>query len=202
MPPRVPSPYKPARPALVEPIQQPLYSQIVVSAAAPQAQLFFFNVSQGAPGQNPVNTNMEVASQLPNPKIFVVRGYRLHVAQNINPCSSVCPALLDDFLALIESYWYRFFIGVKEYLRAPAFYMSSGLGAWMSIGSGAPFVTQIHQLGQPHHDNYYKIPRRPIVIPPQQNFQGEFNKGPALVSLSADRAIWNFLEGDLGREVM
>lgn len=210
MPPRVPSPYKPARPALVEPIQQPLYSRVLLTAAAPEAQLFFFQVSQGSPGQNPVFTNLEVQSQLPNPKIFVVRGYRLHVQQNVNPIGVGAGAVdtLRGLLQIIESYWYRFFIGVKEYLRVPAFYLNSGLGAWAAIAgatgtAGTNDYAQIAQIGQPHHENYFKIPRRPIVIPPQQNFSGELNRGPALAAiLGGDRAVWNFLEGDLGREVM
>lgn len=206
MPPRIQSPYKPARPALVEPICQPLYGRVVVEAT-PAAQYFFFNVSQGAPGQNPVFTNLEVPSQLPNPKIFVVRGYRLHLQQR----AAFGPAANVNFLAgsaeLVESYWYRFFIGVKEYLRVPAFYLTSGLGLWVApAGAGGATTNEWlspAQVGVPHHENYYKIVRRPIVLPPQQNFQAELNRGPALSTLTGgDHAVWNFLEGDLGREVM
>lgn len=206
MPPRIPSPFRPARPALVEPIQQPLYSRVLVTAAAPEAQLFFFGVSQGAVGQNPVFTNLEVASQLPNPKIFVVRGYRVHIDQNAAPVATNAD-LLTGMLELVRSYWFRFFIGVKEYLRVPMFYMSSGLGIWASIATaGAEAdneIVHVSQIGQPHFENYFKIHRRPIVIPPQQNFQAEINRGPALATLTGgDRAVWAFLEGDLGREVM
>ena len=203
MPPRVPSPYKPGRPALVEPIQQPLYSSVVVSSATPQSQILFFQNPQGAPGQNPVFTNMEGAGILSNPKIFVVRGYRLHVNQHVilNGSNAQDVTQKTALEAIIESYWYKLFIGVKEYLRVPAFYLNSGLGVWAALGGAG--AAQVSQIGSPIHDSYYKIMRRPIVIPPQQNFQGELNLGPALSSFPApDRRVWNFLEGDLGREVM
>jgi hypothetical protein len=206
MPPRIPSPFKPGRPALVEPIQQPLYSSVVITAAAPQAQLLFFQATQGAAGQNPTFTNMETAGQLPNPKIFVVEGYRLHVQQNV----AVVDGTLANFVGLlqiIESYWYRFFIGVKEYLRVPSHYLNSGLGAWLSAAAaGAEAADEVFytaQIGVPVHNNYFKIAKRPITIPPQQNFQAELNLGPALAVLTGvDRRVWNYLEGSLGREVM
>jgi len=212
MPARVPSPYKPARPALVEPIQQPLNSSVVLPAAAPPSQALFFQTTQGSPGFNPVYTNMETQGQLSNPKIFVIRGFRLHVAQSLivnGTSQQITTDLAPKFTleTIAESYWYRMFIGVKEYLRTPMFYVSSGLGVWASM-AGAGGATPntfgaVSALGAPHHSNYYKITRRPIVIPPQQNFQGELNLGPALASFAApDARVWNFLEGDLGREVM
>lgn len=205
MPPRIPSPFKPGRPALVEPIQQPLYSTVVITGATPEAQLLFFQATQGAAGQNPVFTNLETAGQLPNPKIFVVRGFRLHAAQNV-AIVGVDTAPTDDLADIIESYWYRFFIGVKEYLRVPVFYLNSGLGLWFSAAAaGAEAgneIASVSEIGAPSHESYFKIHRRPITIPPQQNFQAELNLGPALASINADRRIWNFLEGDLGREVM
>jgi hypothetical protein len=208
MPPRVPSPFKPARPALVEPIQQPLYASQEISTT-PQSQVLFFQSTSGSAGSNSVFTNMEIAGQLPNPKIFVVRGFRLHVQQNVAVLGAAANSAnaFVDLLRIAESYWYRFFVGVKEYLKVPAFYLASGLGAWLSVAgatgtAGTNDYFHTSQLGQPLHENYYKINRRPIVIPPQQNFQGELNLGPALASISAARRVWNFLEGDLGREVM
>lgn len=209
MPPRIESPFRPARPALIEPIVQSLYSSVLIIAAAPAAQLQFFQTTQGAVGQNPVFNNAELAGTLANPKIFVIRGMRLHVAQNV----AVTDAgnTMVNFVALlqiIESYWYRLQVGTKEYLRVPAFYLASGLGAWLqnaaqgAAAGGVTFYTGT--IGVPSHDAYFKVNRRPIVIPPQQSFVAELNLGPALAALTGgvDRRVWNFLEGDLGREVM
>jgi hypothetical protein len=209
MPPRIESPFRPARPALIEPIVQPLYSSVIILAAAPAAQLQFFQVPQGAVGFNPVLTNMELAGTLANPKIFVIRGMRLHIAQNVAVVDAA--ATMVNFVALlqiIESYWYRLQVGTKEYLRAPAFYLASGLGAWLqNAAEGATAAANTFYtgtIGVPQHENYFKVSRRPIVIPPQQSFVAELNLGPALAALTGgiDRRVWNFLEGDLGREVM
>lgn len=204
MPPRVPSPYKPHRAALVEPIVQPLYSSVLIGTT-PETQLLFFQATQGAAGQNPVFTNMETAGQLSNPKLYVIRGLRLHIEQNVAVVAgTVAPT--DDLLDIIESYWYRLFVGTKEYLRVPVFYLSSGLGIWFSAAAAgaeaANELLSVASIGVPNHSSYFKINRRPITIPPQQNFQGELNLGPALASINATRRVWNFFEGDLAREVM
>ena len=149
---RTASPYNPARKALVEPVQQPLYSSVSITGASPEAQLLFFQATQGSSGENPVQTNMETAGQLSNPKIFVVRGVRIHIAQNVAIlATNVNPA--DDLIDIIESYWYRLFIGTKEYLRVPVFYLASGLGIWFSAAAAGAEATdeiaQVAALGAP-----------------------------------------------------
>jgi len=214
MPPRGPSPFDPSRKALVEPIQQPLYSSQVLTAAAPEVRISFFPVPAASQG-NPVFANVN-DNKLANPKIFAVRGFRIHVAQSSGVAVTVVDAgVLNNLLGLTqiaESYWYRFFIGVKEYLRAPVFWMSSGVGIWATMAQegatadpGRSAYTQT--LGQPHRENYFKIHRRPIVIPPQQEFEADLNLSPAGLAAFAitggtTRRVWNFLEGELGREVM
>ncbi len=205
MPPRVPSPFKPGRPALIEPIQQPLYSSNVIVAATPQATVPFFPVP-AASATDPTRANIDIA-RLANPKIYVVRGYRLHVTQNVALVGGdVVP--VDGLIDIAEAYWFRFFVGVKEYLRAPVFWMSSGLGIWYSAaGAGGEAINEfaaVASLGAPHRENYYKISRRPIVIPPQQEFQSDLNlslNGITTPIPGGDRRVWVFLEGDLGREV-
>ncbi len=203
MPPRIPSPFKPGRTALVEPIQQPLYSSVEVGTT-PAADYTFFQNPRGATGQNLVYTNLETAGNLSSPKIFVIRGLRLHFAQNVAiEAENVQPT--DDLVDIIESYTYILHIGTKDYLEVPAFYCSSGLGLWFSAAAaGAEAANQVWSvsgMGVPHHENYVKMRRRPIVIPPQQAFNAQIKKGPALASINAARRVWNFLEGDLGREV-
>lgn len=207
MPPRVPSPFKPGRPALVEPIQQPIYSSNVLTAAAPQSKLPFFPVPAASQG-DPTRANEDI-NRLANPKIFSVRGFRLHVSQNAALFGAI---LADPTLGLIdiaEAYWYRFFVGVKQYLGVPAFWMSSGVGIWLEAAGAGGAATNdflsLSSLGAPHRENYYKIARRPIVIPPQQLFEADLNLSAAGITTpvpGGDRRIWTFFEGDLGREVM
>jgi hypothetical protein len=203
MPPRIPSPYKPARPALIEPIRQPLYSSNLITGAAPENQLLFFQNTQGSAGQTPITTNMETAGQLSNPKIFVIDGLRMDIAQRVVTADAT-GLLFDDLCKIAEIYWFRLFIGTKEYLRVASKYLSSGIGAWLSAAGnpGAGNVLYTSNLGVPVHTNYFRLKNRIITIPPQQNFQTELNLGVAGVTLSANRRVWHYLEGSLGREVM
>lgn len=203
MPPRIPSPYKPARPALIEPIRQPLYSSNQITGATPENQLLFFQATQGSVGQTPINTNMETAGQLSNPKIFVIDGIRQDVAQRVVTADAT-GLLFDDLCKIGEIYWVRLFIGTKEYFRSPAKYWTSGIGGWLSAAGnpGAGNVLYTQNFGVPVHTNYFRLRNRIITIPPQQNFQTELNLGVAGVTLSANRRVWHYLEGSLGREVM
>lgn len=206
MPPRVPSPFKPARPALIEPIQQPIYSSNVLVSATPQSRVSFWPAP--AASQGDLTRTNEDLNRLANPKIFSVRGYRLHVTQNVDVLSTD-GAKINGLVDILESYWFRFFVGVKQYLGVPAFWMSSGVGANLQAagagGEAANEFISIESLGISHRENYFKINRRPIVIPPQQAFEADLNlsvNGITTPVLGGDRRIWVFLEGDLGREVM
>lgn len=201
MPTRIQSPFAPGRRALVEPIVNPLYSSVEI-AATPEAQKTFFQDTQGSAGNSPVYTNMEVAGILPNPKIFVIRGVRLHASQNVVlHAGNTNPT--DDLKQIIESYWFLLKVGEKDYMKVPMFYLSSGLGLWAAVAEAntAADFTVLAALGLPSHENYHKIGRHSITIPPQQSFRAELNKGPTLASINAARRIWCFLEGSLAREV-
>jgi len=198
------SPYDPARRALVEPIQQPIYSSNTLTAAAPETRISFFPIP-AASLSNPVRTNLS-DNKLANPKIFVIRGVRLHIDQTATLVDATGVQTIGA-VQIVENYWYRLFIGVKEYLRVPGFWMSSGVGIYL-MATGAPTaatnVLYTQGLGVPSRENYFKLNRKPIVIPPQQEFETDFNLGPqGLASFSgSNRRLWNFLEGELGREVM
>ncbi|MGI0149552.1 MAG: hypothetical protein ACREDF_08495 [Thermoplasmata archaeon] len=205
MPPRVPSPFKPGRPALIEPIMQPLYSSNTLTVATPEATLSFVPVPAASQGDF-VRTNIQ-GNQLANPKIFVVEGHRVHISQDI-----VIPDTsgdgLEEVIEISEQYSFRFFVGTKDYLRVPLFWMSSGIGTWTAPAAADAEATNeflyVTALGVPHRENYFKIKRRPITIPPQQEFLAEIirsqNATGAITGVNL--RIWWFAEGSLGREVM
>lgn len=198
------SPFDPARRAYVEPIEQPIYSSDTLTAAAPQQRLVFFPVVAGSQG-NKVLSNLN-GNQLANPKIFVVRGWRLHVQQNV-PVVAGTTADLGGLLTIMESYWYRFFVGTKEYLGVPMFAVPDGLGVWSSMAAAgaeaANELLSLGSLGAPQIENYRKLRRNQITIPPQQEFEADLNLTNAGLAnfTGANRRVWNFLEGTLGREV-
>jgi hypothetical protein len=194
------SPFNPGRRALLEPIRQPLYSAATLTGATPESKLSFWPVPAAV--QNDPVFAYGPWNQLPNPKMFIIDGFRLHFAQrvtmygaNVNP--------LDDMVNIMEQYWYRVFVGTKIYLQVPAFWVPSGLGITGSIsiaqGIAAAIVTNSTSL----HANYAKITARPITIPPQQVFECDLNaRAGGVAALNANRLIWTFWEGTLGREVM
>jgi hypothetical protein len=199
--PRQNSPYNPARRALLEPIWQPLYSSAVLTGATPETKLSFFPVP-AASQNDPVLANLSI-NQLSNPKMFTIEGFRLHIAQKHVLYAANANVVWDDVVAIIEQYWYRVFVGAKEYLRVPAFWVPSGIGltGCVDVGSAAAYAA-IATQGVTHHENYAKIKRLPITIPPQQQFECDLNALAAgVAAISANRRIWTFWEGRLGREV-
>jgi hypothetical protein len=100
--------------------------------------------------------------------------------------------------------WVRFFVGVKEYLIVPLFYLPSGLGI-SSSGFDATGVTTntAATSGVPSFFNRMSIEKRRITLPPQQNFFVELNPvNIAATHLHQNRWIWAILDGEFGREVM
>ena len=201
---RMPSPFDPARKAYLEPIEQPIYSSAVLTAASPERVLNFFPVPNASQG-NKVLSNIS-DNKLANPKLFVVRGWRLHVQQAV-AIQSTDSAQLNGLNTIIENYFYRFFVGSKDYLILPMFAVPSGLGAWAAMaGAGAEATNEFAQqmnLGAPSYHNYRALKRNQITVPPQQEFEADLNLTNAgLASFTgADRRVWNLLEGTLGREV-
>jgi hypothetical protein len=200
MPPRVKSPYNAGRPAVVEPIVQPIYDKVQFTAAG-SSKLTWFAQAIGSAGVNELTTNMDTPNQFPNPKIAVILGMRLHATQLVGDGVITVAAQYTDLLKLFYSYWINLFIGAKSYLKIPAFYLSSGLGVQGSFGAAVTDQAAMN-LGWPTFHSYWKCDRHPITIPPQQNFRVEANQGADFPSdLSAARNVWCILETDFGREV-
>jgi hypothetical protein len=201
---RMSSPFDPARRAYLEPIEQPIYSSSILTAATPQQKLPFFPVPAASQGNRVLSNISE--NRLANPKLFVIRGWRLHVTQSV-AIQAATSNQLSGLLTILENYYYRFFVGTKDYLILPMFAVPSGLGAWAAMaGAGAAVANEFAELaanGSPTYHNYRKLARNEITIPPQQEFEADLNlTNVGLASfLGSDRRVWNILEGTLGREV-
>jgi hypothetical protein len=201
MPPRIPSPFNAAKRAVVEPIVQPLYDKVQITAAG-QSKATFFSQGIGTAGVDQLITNLDTPNILAAPKIFVILGLRLHYTQLAADAVSDVAFAMTDVLKIAYSYWYQLIVGAKSYKTVPAFYLSSGLGFnGQHIAAAAAEIAH-GNMGWPHFQSYDKVDRHPITIPPQQNFRAELNRSAAFPSdLSEARNVWNFLEGDYGREV-
>ena len=80
MPPRIPSPFNAAKRAVVEPIVQPLYDKVQITAAG-QSKATFFSQGIGTAGVDQLITNLDTPNILAAPKICVILGLRLHYPQ-------------------------------------------------------------------------------------------------------------------------
>jgi hypothetical protein len=198
------SPFDPSKSAWLEPVEQPLYSSFSLVVATPARRLSFWPIPS-ASLSDPTLTNM-VLAQLANPKLFIVRGWRLHVEQSVALSDATTTlAQADGLVAFAEGYYYEFKVGgSKSYLQVPVFAMASGFGVDLRVSTTVNNVNAYTAtLGQPLQENYRKLRRNEITIPPQQEFSAECIMQNTAISTfnGSNRQVWNFLEGTLGREV-
>lgn len=200
---RMQSPFDPSKSAWLEPVEQPLYSSNVINAASPARTYAFWPVPSASQGDNTLS-NMN-SPFLANPKLFIVRGWRIHIQQNVAMADATLNQL-TGLVAMMEGYFYQFRIGnAKDYLIVPLWMMSSGLGMWATM---ATTVNNNHvytgTLGQPLQENYRKLRRNEITIPPQQEFAAQLvMQNTNITSFNgSNRNCWNILEGTLGRETL
>lgn len=205
MPKRMKSPFDPSKAAWLEPVEQPMYSMAQIVVASPARKYSFWPIPSGSLGDLTL-TNMSQAT-LANPKLFIVRGWRIHIKQSVPLTDSTSNlAQADGLINIIESYYYNFRIGnAKDYLTLPLFAMSSGVGADLRVSTtvnNSNAYTAL--LGQPLQENYRKLKRNEITLPPQQEFSADINMQNTAISSfnGSNRNVWNFLEGTLGRETL
>lgn len=202
---RMKSPFDPSKAAWLEPVEQPMYSSNSLTVASPERRLAFWPIPNGSLGDL-TRTNMSGAT-LANPKLFIVRGWRIHFEQGVALADATTTlAQADGLVAIAEGYYYNFRIGnSKDYLTLPLFAMASGLGMDLRVATTVNNQNAYTAtLGQPLQENYRKLKRNEITLPPQQEFSAELNMQNTAISsfLGSNRIIWNFLEGTLGRETM
>ena len=219
--------------AKIEPVHQPLYSTLAHAAAAIVAETTWF---QYAVGQAPsgagwaagtvssnIHTNMQIASQLPQPRLHLIEGVRLYVpnvlvnfgeiAQETDDDGAATAqlAFLNDLRRLVWGTQFHFFIGSKPYFDMPTFLLPANAGLH-GLGStaiangtaevgGGPIqwraISHYGQKGKPFRMNTY-----PILLYPMQPFFAAMRRqqaaGPVLAAV---RMVTCSLDGLNGREV-
>ncbi|MDP2652031.1 MAG: hypothetical protein Q8O94_02755 [bacterium] len=164
---------------LFEVIDQPLWdSQTLASAQATTLTLFQVPVGQG--GKTVVDTNMEIAGQLTNPKNELVGG--ISVVAN----SDVVLAQLQD---LTGTAVLRFKQADKNIFILPVHM----LGKAMLSGFSGTAAFDFAGLGDPGVRYGYPL-RYPFVIVASQAFQVEILFGTAL-GVITNLKIWVYLHG-------
>ena len=193
MPKRIASPFSATARPIVEPIVQPMYDRIeLATTVVPENQ--FFAVPRGSGGKTSRDTNMDVASQLPNPKLFLILAQCLQFSENVADT-----AVFTDLRALLYNGWYQLFIGTKAYLQINIFALPSnwgiGLSAATAVGGTALTFVTAHGKGP-----IFKNGEKSITIPPQQNFNATLSY-PVTTTINVARDVWCYLLGHQAREV-
>jgi hypothetical protein len=199
------APWDQSKTVLLNVIRQPLYTFANITAAVPEATIDIFSTTVAQ--SNLARTNLKQAGILPYPKTYWIRGVRVHPLQNVPVLDGSAVNLLA-LIILVESYTMELIVGEKNFINAPLWYFSSGLGVnFQGAAAGAEAANELFntaQLGVPHHNNYFKIPPAlEVVIPPQQGYSGTLTNSARVATLgagAANRTLQIVLEGALGRE--
>jgi hypothetical protein len=186
--------------AVLEPIVQPLYDRITVAAGTTGASRFF--ITTAGKGSRDIFSGITGGGQLSAPRMFVAYAFRLVFSEDLVTAGGADGDLLPDLKILLYQSFYRFHVGVKDYVEVPSWYLPSGVGtAGYSAGGGvAAGGTQSATSGVPAFFSRFSIEKRKIALPPQQAFFGEYNLLTGATT-AADRDIWNVVDGEFGFEV-
>ena len=103
-------------PGVKESIWQPLYDYQAVGPAA-VANLSFFQVPIGQAGKTLVDTNMELAGQIPTAQNFAITGVQVEFYPGQTTTSATATAFTDDLYQFYRTGALILRIGSKEYIR-------------------------------------------------------------------------------------
>ena len=98
----------------------PIYDTITVAAGAAltSGTQFFTNVGS-ASGKTYASTNMSQSQRLPSPEAFSIMSIKLRWSENI---------LYADVISLLSNFAFEFWLGQKQYQRAPLWQYAAGGG--------------------------------------------------------------------------
>lgn len=209
------SPVRQGRPR-IEPIIHPLFDTEAITTGAGTYTYFARPIGQAAVSGNQKtlrDTNMRVASQLPQPQVQVVSGLRVMVSQvigdttaspslNINPTVS---SYLATIRAILWESTLRFFVGQKEYLNVPTMLVPGNVGI-SALGHAQSETTTAAETDWTYslfsRGDYYSILDARIKLPPLQSFGAEIIFPVASKNtIAAGIKVTVCLDGLQGREV-
>lgn len=192
----------PGLPAL-EPINEPLYDTQTYLVAG-MANLPFFTTGLG--GRTLRETNCPIQGALPNPQQFHIYGIQLvPAAQAMSASGAAATTLVNDQAIIIDNSFFRLHIGTKSYVEIATVFIPAGHGltGWAATTVGAREVVGAHN-GVAHQNNYYDVTvkvgrsRKPIHLPPQQNFRCELVfPGPAASAVTTNVVIGGAASGGI-----
>lgn len=150
----------------------------------------------------PQLSNMEIPSQLPNPKAFLIRAISFVVLKQPTSTAraaagAVTTGAIDDVAQLVDTGVLTLTIGAKPYAQFPLWALPATSGPFGTFGSDGNTAdpgntTQIGLTGYPMHGHGFTL-SKPIPIVPMMNF---------IVTLTWPAAITLSLGGTLNVQVI
>lgn len=187
-------------PAL-EPINEPIYDTQTYPVAGTSSLTFF---AAGLGTRTLRETNVPIAGVLPNPQQFHVYGVQI-VPSFLGSSSVVQSTVVTDLATIVDNSFFRLFIGTKSYVEVCTCFIPNGHGisGFASTTVGARELASVHN-GVAHQNNFYDVTvkmghqRKPIHLPPQQNFRAELVfPGPAAATITTNVTIGGTASGGL-----
>ena len=203
MPRRTISPFSFGKP-VIEAIAQPLYDTINILAAGLATPYRWFTAPAGK-NERQIHPDIIQGGTLSHPKIFVVWAFRVVFdEEDVTGSNDWALTELAAVRNILWNSWYRFHVGVKDYLIVPTFAIPAGMGLtgyFDGVAAGQP-AGWVQNNNNGFFGCQRSINNRRITIPPQQNFFAEINTVNNAAAPAFDLEVWTFLEGEFGREVM
>lgn len=176
-----------------------------VSAAINNIQFF-----TAGPRATPDLTNMEVPSQLPAPKAFLVRAFRFY--PRILPFTSartaagqLQPGTFDDIQQLLNTGVLTLTIGSKAYAQFPLWMIPGGGGVMGAMGldgntADPGLIASWATNGVPSAENAFVL-SQPLFIAPQINFSVNLAWPAAITLANGNTNLTVGMDGDVLRPV-
>ncbi len=215
--------------ALLEPIQQPLYSTAVLNNAILPRVVEFFSYGQGdlvagaGDGRivsNPLHTNLLTARQLSAPKTFLVEEVSVHWIELTPPraanaagaldASLLAANILSNALTDLLLAWYTGVFsmsigGLKDYIECPLPLVPQNTGIVGFSGRVATVAAIDVERTETFHPSGepYSLGANPVFIPSLQEFDARVEwLAVTRVTMLLEHSLICYLDGRQGREIL
>jgi len=131
---------------------EPLYDNVTYAAGTGvvnnNTSQWFTNVGPNSGKNNPADTNLRLANQLPVPEAFAIMGIRLCPSENV---------LGLDWLSIINGFAFTLWLNTKQYNTGNIRHYVAGIGTYASttlgdtqwLANGFPGLNAAHLLSLP-----------------------------------------------------
>lgn len=189
-------------------LRQPLYDRVNVAAGALVAgtvfSFFSVPVGQGTPVKNNLDTNLNLAGQIPANHVWEIWSPRIivHPVQPSNIAAATAANVLTDVDNFLHNSFFTFNIVTQQKLLVPLYFLPAGGGiSGFANTTAAAVQAQYATNGLPSQDSPQRLDPFPIIIPPLQTFLVTITIGAAFTTQNLVH-LWVVLDGILHRTAL